>query len=119
MNFSGGTTTLSQDAKGEGKENFFADEFSILLCGWRDAFYVGGNLLMGKSYDSLFCIINLRILCFILAFTLALGLLKIKSFFNVVHFSTFWLVKMINLMSIWSLCSECKLPNPNSKSFEW
>ncbi|XP_075651416.1 uncharacterized protein LOC142621925 isoform X1 [Castanea sativa] len=42
MKISGGAITLSQDAKGEGKETFLADEFSILLCGWRDAFYVGG-----------------------------------------------------------------------------
>lgn len=43
MNITGGATTLSQDAKRQGKETFLADKFSVLLCGWRDAFYVGGN----------------------------------------------------------------------------
>ena len=54
MKISGGAITLSQDAKGEGKETFLADEFSILLCGWRDAFYVGGNFSWGNHIIAFF-----------------------------------------------------------------
>lgn len=54
MKISGGAITLSQDAKGEGKETFLADEFSILLCGWRDVFYVGGNFSWGNHIIAFF-----------------------------------------------------------------
>lgn len=40
----GPVVTLSQDAQGKGKETILADELSILLCGWRNEFFVGGTV---------------------------------------------------------------------------
>lgn len=85
MNITGGATTLSQDAKRQGKETFLADKFTLLLCGWRDAFYVGGNLLTRKSHCNLFGITKLRILCLLLAALL----LETKGLFSFIAFLHF------------------------------
>jgi hypothetical protein len=89
MNITGGATTLSQDAKRQGKKTFLADKFSVLLCGWRDAFYVGGNLLTRKSHCNLFGITKLRILCLLLPALL----LEIKGLVSFIAFSTFFYEK--------------------------
>lgn len=54
VNISGSAIKISEDAEGKGEKTILAHQLSILLCGWRDAIYVGGNLIHNKLFHSRF-----------------------------------------------------------------
>lgn len=56
VNISGPSTSLSYNAKGEGKEAFLAHQLSLQFCGWRDALYAGGIHLQESNLNLLLCL---------------------------------------------------------------